>query len=163
MTSLSVTCILLFYYSEDAFLYFSAVVYKTIPPRAPSPLPRLPGPLWLLPLCRPAGFLPALVLPGNHPGPSAPYWLLSLPFKLHSAPDNPCAPNHQPGLQAAGPPATWPGSDPSTPVPIACLLTAPGICSKPSHLPPETPAVASRFSSATSLQPTSSPSKLTFL
>lgn len=130
-----------FYYSEDAFLYFSAVVYKTIPSgHHPTP-PRLPGPLWLLPLRRPAGFLPALVLPGNHPGPSAPCLASLCPLSLTQCSWQPLAPNHRPGLQAAGPPAAWPRLRSSTSVPIACLLTAPGICSKPSHLPPETPAV----------------------
>ena len=49
-----------------------------------------------------------------------------------------------------GPPEAGPWLRSTTPVPRAHLLTAPGICSKPSRLPPETPAVCSRFSSAAS-------------
>ena len=63
-------------------------------------------------------------------------------------------------MQAAGPPAPWPRHRPTAPVPIARLLTAPGICSKPSRLPRDTCCLASRFSSVTSPSPPALPDSL---
>lgn len=71
------------------------------------------------------------------PRPQRPARFCSL--ASHSAPDN-LAPQPPAWLQA-GPLQHGPGPESSTLYSIACLLTAPGICSKPSHLPPETPAV----------------------